>query len=49
MVVALGIKAQSNKEDVDLIQAAYGKEKKELVKAYTTLKEPPNNCFLERK
>jgi hypothetical protein len=29
--------AQSNKEDVDLIQSIFGKEKKELVQAYMTI------------
>ncbi len=37
--------AQSNKEDVDLIQAMYGKEKKELVSAYLTIPETKSAAF----
>lgn len=37
--------AQSNKEDVDLIQSIFGKEKKELVKAYMTIPEAQNAKF----
>jgi len=37
--------AQSNKEDVDLIQAIFGKEKKELVEAYMTIPEAQSSKF----
>ena len=37
--------AQSNKEDVDIIQSAFGKEKKDIVKDYmqVTLKKVPHS------
>jgi hypothetical protein len=37
--------AQSNKEDVDLIQSIFGKEKKELVKQYMTIPEAKSAGF----
>lgn len=37
--------AQSNKEDVDLIQSIFGKEKKELVKAYMTISDVQSAKF----
>ena len=37
--------AQSNKEDVDIIQASYGKSKKELIKEYMKLTEPKAASF----
>ncbi len=36
---AVSVSAQSNKEDVDLIQAAYGKEKKEIVAAFIEMED----------
>src|SRR4030095_14997861 len=36
----LSVKAQSNKEDVDLIQAAYGKEKKSIVSDFIKPTDP---------
>ncbi|TMI64646.1 MAG: hypothetical protein E6H07_01645 [Bacteroidetes bacterium] len=37
--------AQSNKEDVDLIQSIFGKEKKELVQVYMTIPEAKSVKF----
>ena len=37
--------AQSNKEDIDLIQSIFGKEKKELVQAYMTIPEAQSAKF----
>lgn len=37
--------AQSNKEDVDMIQAMFGKEKKELVKVYMAIPEAQAQAF----
>lgn len=37
VIVVTGIKAQSNKEDVDIIQALYGKDKKELTASFIEL------------
>ena len=37
--------AQSNKEDIELIQAIFGKEKKELVQAYMTIPEAKSAKF----
>src|SRR5689334_13453168 len=37
--------SQSNKEDVDLIQAQYGKNKKELIKKYMQLSETQASAF----
>ena len=37
--------SQSNKEDVDLIQAAYGKSKKELIKEHMKLSEAQAGAF----
>jgi hypothetical protein len=37
--------AQSNKEDVDLIQSIFGKEKKELVQVYMTISEAQSAKF----
>jgi len=39
------VKAQSNKEDVDLIQAAFGKEKKDLVSEYMMVKAKDSVAF----
>jgi hypothetical protein len=49
LVVALFLSfigiGQSNKEDVDLIQAMFGKNKKELIQAYMTLPEAKTAGF----
>src|SRR5688500_20206939 len=37
--------AQSNKEDIDLIQSIFGKEKKELVQLYMTIPEAQASKF----
>ncbi len=42
---ALSVTAQSNKEDIDLIQSAYGKSKKELIQAYMTIPESQSAAF----
>jgi len=44
-LMSAGLFAQSNKEDVDLIQSIFGKEKKELVQAYMTIPEAQNAKF----
>ena len=44
-LLSAGMFAQSNKEDVDLIQSIFGKEKKELVQAYMTIPEAQNAKF----
>jgi hypothetical protein len=41
----LNVSAQSNKEDIDLIQSAYGKSKKELIQAYMTIPESQAVAF----
>jgi len=45
LFTALGSFAQSNKEDVDLIQSMYGKNKKELIQAYMTIPESQKTAF----
>ena len=37
--------AQSNKEDVDVVQALFGKDKKELVQQYLTITEGQKEAF----
>lgn len=37
--------SQSNKEDIDIIQASYGKSKKELINEYMKLTEPKAAAF----
>ena len=44
-MLSTGLFAQSNKEDVDLIQSIFGKEKKELVQAYMTIPEAQSAKF----
>ena len=44
-MLTAGLFAQSNKEDVDLIQSIFGKEKKELVQAYMTIPEAQSAKF----
>jgi hypothetical protein len=44
-MLSTGMFAQSNKEDVDLIQSIFGKEKKELVQAYMTIPEAQSAKF----
>jgi len=44
-MLSTGIFAQSNKEDVDLIQSIFGKEKKELVQVYMTIPEKQSAKF----
>src|SRR5881392_1442073 len=45
LVLSTGMFAQSNKEDIDLIQAMFGKEKKELVQLYMTIPEAQSAKF----
>ena len=45
LMLSTGIFAQSNKEDVDLIQSIFGKEKKELVQIYMTIPEAQSAKF----
>jgi hypothetical protein len=45
LFTSLGSFAQSNKEDVDMIQSMYGKNKKELVQAYMTIPESQKAAF----
>jgi hypothetical protein len=42
---AVSVSAQSNKEDIDLIQAAYGKEKKEIVAEFIQLEGAKKDAF----
>ena len=44
-MLSTGMFAQSNKEDVDLIQSIFGKEKKELVQVYMTIPEAQSAKF----
>ena len=44
-MLSTGMFAQSNKEDVDLIQSIFGKEKKELVQIYMTIPEAQSAKF----
>jgi Spy/CpxP family protein refolding chaperone len=44
-LLSAGMFAQSNKEDVDLIQSIFGKEKKEVVQVYMTLPEAQTAKF----
>ena len=43
--VSTAVSAQSNKEDVDLIQAAYGKEKKAIVAEFIQLEGAKKDAF----
>ena len=45
LMLSTGMFAQSNKEDVDLIQSIFGKEKKELVQIYMTIPEAQSAKF----
>lgn len=45
LVVSFGSFAQSNKEDIDLVQSAYGKNKKELIQVYMTVPESQKAAF----
>jgi len=45
LFASLGSFAQSNKEDVDMIQSMYGKNKKELIQAYMTIPESQKAAF----
>src|SRR6188508_23349 len=45
LILTSGVFAQSNKEDVDLIQSIFGKEKKELVQVYMTIPEKQSAKF----
>ncbi len=45
LFAAFGSFGQSNKEDIDLIQSAYGKNKKELIQAYMTIPESQKTAF----
>jgi hypothetical protein len=47
LILTSGVFAQSNKEDIDLIQSIFGKEKKELVQAYMTIPEAKSAKFWE--
>ena len=44
-LLSASVFAQSNKEDVDLIQSIFGKEKKELVQAYMTIPQAQTAKF----
>ena len=47
LILTSGVFAQSNKEDIDLIQSIFGKEKKELVQVYMTIPEAKSAKFWE--
>ena len=44
-LISCGIIAQSHKEDVDIIQSVFGKEKKELVNTYMTIPQKKSDQF----
>ncbi len=45
MLISSFVMAQSNKEDVDIIQSAFGKDKKELVRDYMELSAKDSAAF----
>ena len=45
LLLSVAMFAQSNKEDVDLIQSMFGKAKKELVQEYMTIPEAKSAKF----
>ena len=45
VLLSANLSAQSNKEDIDLIQSIFGKEKKELVQAYITIPDAQATKF----
>jgi hypothetical protein len=45
LLLSASLFAQSNKEDIDIIQSIFGKEKKELVQQYMTLPEAQTAKF----
>ena len=45
LFLSRAIMAQSNKEDIDIIQSMFGKQKKELVNAYMTIPQKKNDQF----
>ena len=45
LLLSVGMFAQSNKEDIDIIQSIFGKEKKELVQAYMSIPEAQSAKF----
>jgi hypothetical protein len=45
ILLSAGMFAQSNKEDIDLIQAIFGKEKKALVEEYMTIPDAQKTKF----
>lgn len=45
LTISSSVVAQSNKEDVDIIQSAFGKEKKELVRDYMQLTGKDSTAF----
>lgn len=44
-IVSATLFSQSNKEDIEIIQSVFGKEKKELVKAYMTIPDAQSTKF----
>jgi hypothetical protein len=45
LLMSLSVFAQSNKEDVDIIQSAFGKEKKDIVKDYMQVSSDKSAAF----
>ena len=45
LLLSVGSFAQSNKEDIDIIQSVFGKQKKEIISAYMTIPEKKSAQF----
>src|SRR4051795_12150090 len=45
LLLSFPVFAQSNKEDIDIIQSAFGKEKKDIVKEYMQVNEQKSGAF----
>src|SRR5215467_5881629 len=44
-LISRGLIAQSNKEDIDIIQSVFGKQKKEIISTYMTIPEKKAKQF----
>ena len=44
-VIAFGVKAQSNKEEIDLMQSVYGMQKKELISKHMKIEAGKSDLF----
>lgn len=45
VLVGFGLRAQSNKEDIDILQSIYGKDKKEIVSGFIKLEGTQKDAF----